>query len=130
MTILPNDLRYTTEHEWVRVTGTVARVGVTQHATQTLGDIVYVSLPTVGAQVIAGDACAELESTKSVSDVYAPVGGVVATVNESVTDAPESINLDPYDAGWLFDIEMDDVNLPDNLLTSGDYSSLLEALDS
>ena len=126
MTKPPTDLRYTPEHEWVRLTGTVARVGVTDHAAQTLGDIVYASLPTVGAQVAADDACAELESTKSVSDVYAPVGGVVAAVNEMVADNPESINADPYGDGWLFDIEMGDEPLPDSLLDAEAYESLVD----
>ena len=130
MTQPPTDLRYTEQHEWVRASGTVARVGVTEHAAQTLGDIVYVSLPTVGAQVSAGDACAELESTKSVSDVYAPVSGVVAAVNDAIADSPEWINGDPYGDGWLFDIEMDVAQLPDSLLTPGAYISYLEASES
>ena len=124
MADLPADLKYTTDHEWVRVTGTVARVGVTDHATTSLGDIVYVSLPTVGVQVSPGDSCAELESTKSVSGVYAPVAGVIAAVNEPVVDAPETIGADPYGEGWLFDIEMEG-SVPDSLLDADAYGELL-----
>jgi len=124
MTDLPTDLMFTTDHEWVRATGTLARVGVTGHATEALGDIVYVSLPTVGAHVSPGDSCAELESTKSVSDVYAPASGVIASVNESVADAPETIGTDPYGDGWLFEIELEGP-LPDSLLDADTYSALL-----
>lgn len=129
MTELPSDLFYTSQHEWVRRAGSLARVGVTAHATQALGDIVYVSLPTVGAEVSPGDGCAELESTKSVSDVYAPLGGVVAAVNETVADTPEVINADPYDAGWLFDIELGEDAWPENLLDAIAYGELLAGLD-
>jgi len=130
MTQPPTDLRYTPQHEWVRATGTLARIGVTAHATENLGDIVYVSLPTVGAKVSAGDACAELESTKSVSDVFAPVGGVIAAVNEAVSDAPETINADPYETGWLFDVEMGEAGVPDTLLTPQAYSELVDGAES
>jgi len=107
MAEVPRDLRYTSDHEWVRRIGDgTVRVGVTAHATEKLGDIVYVSLPTVGAQVLAGDSCAELESTKSVSDVFAPVTGVVSAVNEALADAPEAINAEPYGDGWLFELEV------------------------
>ena len=126
MADLPADLSFTTDHEWVRVTGTVARVGVTEHATTALGDIVYVSLPTVGSHISQGDSCAELESTKSVSGVYAPVAGVIASVNEPIVDAPETIGADPYGEGWLFDIEMDGP-LPETLLDADAYSALVAA---
>jgi len=116
MTTFPADLLYTSDHEWVRVTGGLARVGVTAHATEALGDIVYASLPTVGASVSSGDACAEVESTKAVSAVYAPVPGVVAAVNEATVDAPEVIGADPYGEGWLFELEFD-----------GDVSALMDA---
>jgi len=124
MADLPADLLFTTDHEWVRVTGTVARVGVTEHATTALGDIVYVSLPTVGSHVSPGDSCAELESTKSVSGVYAPAAGVIASVNEPVVDAPETIGADPYGDGWLFDIEMEG-QLAESLLDADAYGVLL-----
>jgi glycine cleavage system H protein len=105
----PDDRRYTDQHEWALVQGTdgtstVVRIGITDHAQDALGDIVFVQLPEVGAEVAPGTAIGEVESTKSVSDFYAPVPGVVAAVNERLTDAPETINADPYGAGWLVDI--------------------------
>jgi glycine cleavage system H protein len=105
----PDDRRYTDQHEWALVQGTdgtstVVRIGITDHAQDALGDIVFVQLPEVGAEVGPGAAIGEVESTKSVSDVYAPVAGVVAAVNERLTDAPETINADPYGEGWLVDI--------------------------
>ena len=108
----PDDRRYTEQHEWVLVTGAdgpdsgtaVVRVGITDHAQDALGDIVFVQLPAVGDEVAPGTPMGEVESTKSVSDVYAPVAGVVAAVNEALTDAPETINADPYGAGWLVEI--------------------------
>ena len=105
----PDDRRYTDQHEWAVVQGTdgtstVVRVGITDHAQDALGDIVFVQLPEVGLEVAPGTAIGEVESTKSVSDVYAPVVGVVAAVNERLADAPETINADPYGEGWLVDI--------------------------
>jgi glycine cleavage system H protein len=105
----PDDRRYTDQHEWALVqgtdaAGTVVRVGITDHAQDALGDIVFVQLPAVGDEVAPGTPIGEVESTKSVSDVYAPVAGTVAAVNEALTDAPETINSDPYGAGWLVDI--------------------------
>lgn len=124
MSELPTDLRFSTEHEWVRVdNSTVARVGVTSFATSELGDIVYVSLPTVGSSVVAGDACGELESTKSVSDLYAPVSGVVTSVNENAIDDPESIGADPFGEGWLFDVELSDAAELDALLDVDGYAA-------
>ncbi|SEL69893.1 glycine cleavage system H protein [Blastococcus sp. DSM 46786] len=105
----PDDRRYTEQHEWALVQGTdgtstVVRVGITDHAQDALGDIVFVQLPDVGAEVAPGTPIGEVESTKSVSDVYAPVTGVVAAVNARLADAPETINADPYGEGWLVDI--------------------------
>ena len=105
----PDDRRYTEQHEWALLQpggggGTVVRVGITDHAQDALGDIVFVQLPEVGAEVSPGNPIGEVETTKSVSDVYAPVAGVVAAVNESLTDAPETINADPYGARWLVEI--------------------------
>ncbi|MCF6743074.1 glycine cleavage system protein GcvH [Blastococcus sp. KM273128] len=105
----PDDRRYTDQHEWALVQGTdgtstVVRVGITDHAQDALGDIVFVQLPEVGAEVAPGTPMGEVESTKSVSDVYAPVTGVVAAVNTRLSDAPETINADPYGEGWLVDI--------------------------
>lgn len=107
----PDDRRYTDQHEWALVQGTdgtstVVRVGITDHAQDALGDIVFVQLPAVGDQVGPGTPIGEVESTKSVSDVYAPVAGVVAAVNDRLSDAPETINGDPYGEGWLVDISV------------------------
>ena len=110
---VPDDRRYTDQHEWTLVrTGdegaTVVRVGITDHAQDALGDIVFVQLPEVGAELAAGDPMGEVESTKSVSDVYAPVAGVVVAVNDVLGDTPETVNADPYGAGWLVDIRVAD----------------------
>jgi glycine cleavage system H protein len=107
----PDDRRYTDQHEWALVQGTdgtstVVRVGITDHAQDALGDIVFVQLPAVGDEVTPGTPIGEVESTKSVSDVYAPVAGVVAAVNEVLTDTPETVNADPYGAGWLVEISV------------------------
>ena len=107
----PDDRRYTDQHEWALVqgsegAGTVVRVGITDHAQEALGDIVFVQLPEVGAEVGPGNPIGEVESTKSVSDVYSPVSGVVSAVNETLTDAPETVNSDPYGDGWLVEIRV------------------------
>jgi glycine cleavage system H protein len=102
--VYPEDLQYTKDHEWLRSEGDTVRVGVTDYAQQALGDIVFVTLPEVGAEVSAGTPCGEIESTKSVSDVYAPVSGTVVARNESLDAAPELINSDPYGDGWMIDI--------------------------
>lgn len=103
----PEDLKYTTDHEWVRVlSDTTVRFGITEYAQDALGDIVYVSLPDVGASVSSGDACGEVESTKSVSDLYAPVTGTVAARNDALSATPEVINADPYGEGWMVEIEL------------------------
>lgn len=105
--MFPEDLKYTAEHEWVRTPGETpgsVRIGITDYAQDALGDIVYVQLPEVGETVKAGDAVGELESTKSVSDVYCPVSGEVVARNEALDDAPELVNSDPYGAGWLFEV--------------------------
>ncbi|MGO1167239.1 MAG: glycine cleavage system protein GcvH [Janibacter sp.] len=105
----PEDLRYTSDHEWVRTTesGTV-RVGVTHYAQDALGDVVYVSLPAVGDAIDAGDSCGEVESTKSVSDLYAPLAGTITAVNEALDAAPELVNSDPYEQGWMYELELAD----------------------
>jgi glycine cleavage system H protein len=102
---IPTDLSYTPEHEWVAApAGPLARVGITDHAAGQLGDVVYVQLPEVGSAVRAGQACGEIESTKSVSELFAPVSGTVVEVNQAVVDGPELVNEDPYGAGWLFTV--------------------------
>ncbi|HET9128464.1 MAG TPA: glycine cleavage system protein GcvH [Propionibacteriaceae bacterium] len=123
MSRFPEDLRYSAEHEWVREgNGNTVRVGITDYAAEQLGDIVYVSLPTVGEEVAAGDACGELESTKSVSDVFSPLSGVVTTVNEALVDTPEVINADPYGDGWLYELEVSEDADSDDLLDADAYA--------
>lgn len=127
MPTFPEDLKYSTEHEWVRTgNSSTVRVGITDYAAEQLGDIVYVSLPEVGATVAAGDACGELDSTKSVSDVFAPVSGVVSAVNQSLDGAPELLNTDPYGDGWLFEVEVESDNELDDLLDADGYAELTE----
>jgi glycine cleavage system H protein len=126
----PADLKYTVEHEWLRQPGETAgsvRVGITDYAQDALGDIVYVSLPEVGASVTAGDSCGELESTKSVSDVYAPVTGEVVAVNEALDATPELVNNDPYGAGWLFEVVPADAGDLDGLLDAAAYEAQLDS---
>ena len=122
----PDDLKYTAEHEWLRTpgeqTGSV-RVGITDYAQDALGDIVYVSLPEVGVTLTSGSACGELESTKSVSDVYAPVGGEVVARNEALDATPELVNSDPYGDGWLFEIVPADADELDQLLDAAGYQT-------
>jgi glycine cleavage system H protein len=114
--VYPEDLQYTKDHEWVRTDGDTLRVGVTDYAQEALGDIVFVTLPDVGAEVSAGTPCGEIESTKSVSDVYAPVTGTVVARNENLDAAPELINSDPYGDGWMLEIR-----------ASGEAEGLLDA---
>jgi glycine cleavage system H protein len=122
----PQDLRYTAEHEWVRVgSNGVARVGITSFAQDALGDVVYVSLPSVGDAVGAGDSCGEVESTKSVSDLYAPVSGDIVAVNETLDSAPELVNTDPYGEGWMYDVKLAEAGATDSLLDLEAYRALL-----
>jgi glycine cleavage system H protein len=122
----PDELRYSTEHEWVAVDGVRARVGITDYAQDALGDVVYVDLPDVGLAVIAGSTCAEVESTKSVSEIYSPLSGVVVAVNQTLDDAPEQINQEPYGTGWIFAVEMSDTAELDGLLDAAAYRKLVE----
>lgn len=121
----PEDLRYTAEHEWVRRAGDVVRVGITAYAQDALGDIVYLQLPAVGDVVSAGSPCGEIESTKSVSDVYAPVDGTVTAVNDAVDASPELVNSDPYGDGWLFELQPQDPAALDGLLDADGYRQSL-----
>lgn len=122
----PEDLRYTAEHEWVRTgDGGVVRVGITSFAQDALGDVVYVSLPTVGDTVAAGDACGEVESTKSVSDLYSPLAGEVTAVNEALDATPELVNTDPYGEGWMYEVKLADPGSVDGLLDVDAYRSQL-----
>jgi glycine cleavage system H protein len=121
----PADLRYTSDHEWVRIDGGTVRVGITAFAQDALGDIVYVTLPDEGADVQAGSVCGEVESTKSVSDVYAPVNGVVLARNEALDGSPELVNSDPYGEGWMFEVRLSGAGLPQDLLSADDYRAQL-----
>lgn len=124
----PEDLKYTVEHEWVREGNeATVRVGVTQYAAEQLGDIVFVSLPSVGDEVAAGDACGELESTKSVSDLFCPVSGTVTAVNSQLDDSPELVNSDAYGDGWLFEVETADGTDLDELLDADAYAEHVES---
>ncbi|MEV4201015.1 glycine cleavage system protein GcvH [Micromonospora globbae] len=126
--MIPEDLRYTAEHEWVAGDGSgTVRIGITHFAQDALGDIVYVQLPDPGTAVAAGESLGEIESTKSVSEIYAPVSGTVAARNEALGDTPEVINTDPYGAGWLVEITPDDPTAVDGLLTPGAYRELTES---
>jgi glycine cleavage system H protein len=122
---IPAELRYTAEHEWVSVDGTTASVGITDYAQRALGDVVYVSVPAPGTRVTAGEPCGEVESTKSVSDIYAPVTGEVTEVNSDVDEDPGLVNSDPYGAGWLMRVQLDeDEGEPSGLLTANEYAEL------
>jgi glycine cleavage system H protein len=128
--LYPDDLKYTAEHEWVRTPGDSSgsvRIGITHYAQDALGDIVYVSLPEVGESVSAGDACGELESTKSVSDVYAPVSGEVSARNTSLDATPELVNNDPYGEGWLYEVVPADASAVEGLMDADSYQSTIEA---
>ena len=122
MSSIPNELLYTKEHEWVLAESMVYTMGITDYAQAALGDIVYVQLPKVGETVTAEKVCGEVESTKSVSEIYAPVTGTVIAINESLSNSPESINSDPYGAGWLVKIEV--VVAPADLLTPTEYAQI------
>lgn len=123
----PESLRYTKEHEWVAVDGGRARVGITDYAQDALGDVVYVQLPEAGTEVAAMAACAEVESTKSVSPIYAPVSGSIAETNDALTQQPELLNSDPYGDGWIFVVEMGDPSEADKLLDAAAYQKLIES---
>ena len=119
---VPKNLKYTKSHEWVRIDGRIAVVGITDHAQDELTDVVYVEIPAVGAHVEAGKECAVVESVKAATDVYAPVSGDVAAVNEELASAPELLNQDPYGKGWMFTITMSDPGELNDLLSPEDYA--------
>jgi len=122
MSSIPNELSYTKEHEWVSAVDLTFTMGITDYAQAALGDIVYVQLPKVGEAVVAGKVCGEVESTKSVSDIYAPVTGTIVEINDSLSNSPETINSDPYGAGWLAKIEV--AGAPSDLLTPAQYAEI------
>jgi glycine cleavage system H protein len=128
MSEIPNDLQYTKNHEWVRIDDDASiTVGITDHAQELLGDLVFVECPEVGRKVETEEACAVVESVKAASDVYAPVAGEVIDINSELADSPENINQDPYEAGWMFRLQVDDVSALDNLLDAQAYTEQLEA---
>lgn len=123
----PDDLRYTKEHEWARVEGQRLIVGITDYAQDALGDVVYIDLPANGTRVEKGQPFGEVESTKSVSDLYAPVSGTIVERNETLESQPELVNSDPYGQGWMVVIEIDDGSQADDLLSSAEYDKLIES---
>jgi len=126
MSEIPKDLRYTKDHEWARKAGGVVQVGVTAHAQEALGDVVYVELPKLGAPVTAGKPFGVIESTKAVSELFAPVSGKVVKVNDDLTDSPQTVNQDPYGKGWLVEVEPSDPKAYDGLLSAQDYEQLIK----
>ncbi len=123
---VPANLKYTKDHEWVLITGSTVRVGITDYAQDALGDIVYIQLPDTGSAVELHQGLGEIESTKSVNDVYAPVSGVVATVNDALSATPELLNTDPYGDGWICEIEVSVLNEAE-LMSADEYSALIGA---
>jgi len=122
----PSDLKYTKEHEWVRLDGETATVGITDHAQDSLGDVVYVELPEQGAAVTKGDAFGVVESVKAVSDLYAPLSGDVVEVNDAIVDSPEGINEDPYGEGWMIKVTASDLGDLEELLAPDEYEKFVE----
>jgi glycine cleavage system H protein len=123
---VPDELRYSSDHEWIRPEGDRVRVGITDYAQDALGDVVFVDLPAVGDTVVAGGTLGEVESTKSVSEVYAPVAGEVVSVNGALTDTPEQLNQDPYGEGWICEIVPSDPASVEGLLDAGAYRHLTD----
>ena len=123
----PEGLRYSSDHEWVRVDGDTATIGITDYAQDALGDVVYVDLPDVGDAVSAGGSFGEVESTKSVSELYAPISGTIASVNDELGDEPDKLNSDPYGEGWICTIAIGDASELDGLLDAAAYKALTES---
>ena len=121
---IPADLKFSRDHEWARLTGSTVRIGITDYAQDALGDVVYVDLPSVGSTIDAGAPLGEVESTKSVSEIYAPVSGTVVAVNSELSGSPESINSDPYGGGWICEIEVTSAAAVDDLLSADAYRDL------
>ena len=122
MSSIPADLQYTKEHEWVLASGNIFRMGITDYAQGALGDIVYVQLPKIGETITADKVCGEVESTKSVSEIFSPISGKVSAINAELNTSPETINTDPYGAGWLFEVVVE--TEPTNLLSASDYAAI------
>ncbi|MGB0224028.1 MULTISPECIES: glycine cleavage system protein GcvH [unclassified Marinobacterium] len=127
MSNVPGELKYVSSHEWIRVEGDgTVTIGVTDHAQEALGDVVFVELPDIDAEVSAGDDAGVVESVKAASDIYAPVSGVVVAVNDDLEDAPEMVNSDPYGDGWFFKLKLTDESELDDLLSADEYSAACE----
>ena len=124
---VPAELRYSTDHEWIRQDGDTVTIGITEYAQDALGDVVFVEMPEAGSAVSAGDSFSEVESTKSVSDIYAPVSGSISEVNSDLEGEPELLNSDPYGRGWICRIEMNDASELDALMDAGAYRALTES---
>jgi len=125
MSLVPENLRYTKEHEWIaELSSTKFRIGITDYAQSALGDIVYIQLPKIGSEVRANSVCGEVESTKSVSEIYAPISGKVVAVNNNLDSKPETINSDPYGEGWIVEIEISSIKLEETLLSAPEYQNL------
>ena len=123
----PEDLKYSEEHEWLRMEGDTAVIGITHFAQDSLGDVVFVELPEVGSDVGQFEKMGEIESVKAVSDLYSPVGGKVVEVNDSLTDSPELVNDSPYEEGWMIKVEVSDGSEIDRLMSASEYGALVEA---
>lgn len=123
---IPDELKYSKDHEWIRLSGSIARVGITDYAQDALGDVVFVQLPESGKEVLAGQSCSEVESTKSVSDIYVPISGSICNVNTQLSDSPNLINSDPYGDGWIMEIEVSDLSSVADLLDAAAYKMFIE----
>ena len=123
---VPDQLRYSSDHEWLSRDGSRVRIGITDYAQDSLGDVVFVQLPAIGESFSAGDTIGEVESTKSVSDIYAPVAGSVIAVNDALADSPQLLNEDPYGEGWMIELELTDASQVDGMLDAAAYGGLIE----
>ena len=123
---IPENLKYTSDHEWVMVESDKAKVGITDYAQDALGDVVFVDIPEVGKRVSVGETVTEVESTKSVSDIYAPLEGEIIEINDDLDDSPELLNGDPYGEGWIFILQLDEAASTENLLSANEYRELVD----
>ena len=123
---IPENLKYTSDHEWVMIEADRAKVGITDYAQDALGDVVFVDIPEVGKRVVVGETVTEVESTKSVSDIYAPLEGEIIEINHDLDDTPELLNGDPYGEGWIFILQLDEAASTENLLSADEYRELVD----
>ncbi|WP_213975366.1 glycine cleavage system protein GcvH [Tepidanaerobacter acetatoxydans] len=126
MSNIPTDLKYTEEHEWIFVEDSLGKIGITDHAQEELGDVVYVELPEVGDKIVKGEPFGSVESVKAASDLFAPVSGTVVEINEALIDRPELVNEKPYDDGWMIVVDVEDKSELDDLLIPAEYKKLVE----